>query len=94
VSCVRRRRPRHDGRRAISNFDEDPPMKKLITLVFAGCMAVSMGAFAADSMKKDEMKKDEMKKDSMAKDGMMKKDEMKKDSMAKDGMMKKDEMKK
>jgi pentapeptide MXKDX repeat protein len=76
--------------RAIPNFFEGIPMKKLISMVFAGCMAVSMsGAFAADSMKKDEMKKD-----SMAKDGMMKKDEMKKDSMAKDGMMKKDEMKK
>ena len=71
-------------------------MKNLITLVFAGCMAVSMsGAFAADNMAKDGMmKKDEMKKDSMAKDGMMKKDEMKKDSLTKDGMMKKDEMKK
>jgi pentapeptide MXKDX repeat protein len=78
-----------DCARSISTFREDVQMKKLITLVFAGCMAVSMsGAFAADSMKKDEMKKD-----STAKDGM-KKDEMKKDAMAKDGMMKKDDMKK
>ena len=70
-------------------------MKKLITWVFAGCMAVSMsGAFAADDMKKDTMAKDGMmKKDEMKKDGMMKKDEMKKDGMAKDAM-KKDEMKK
>ena len=61
-------------------------MKKLVTMVFAGCMAMSMaGAYAADDMKKDVM----MKKDEMKKDGMMKKDEMKKD-----GMMKKDEMKK
>ena len=61
-------------------------MKKLVTMVFAGCMAMSMaGAYAADDMKKDAM----MKKDEMKKDGMMKKDEMKKD-----GMMKKDEMKK
>jgi len=62
-------------------------MKTLLTMVFAGCVAVSMtGAYAADDM----MKKDEMKKDgAMMKDGMMKKDEMKKD-----GAMMKDEMKK
>jgi pentapeptide MXKDX repeat protein len=62
-------------------------MKTLLTMVFAGCMAVSMaGAYAADEMmKKDGMtKKDEMKKDSV----------MKKDEMKKDGMAKKDEMKK
>jgi pentapeptide MXKDX repeat protein len=69
---------------AIQTFCEDPAMKKLLTMVFAGCMAVSMaGAFAAEGMKKDDMKKD-----AMAKDGM------KKDDMKKDGMMKKDEMKK
>ena len=50
-------------------------MKKLVTMVFAGCMAMSMaGAYAADDMKKDGM----MKKDEMKKDGMMKKDDMKK----------------
>jgi pentapeptide MXKDX repeat protein len=55
-------------------------MKNLITMLFAGYVAVAMsGAFAADNM---------------AKDGMMKKDEMKKDSMAKEGMMKKEEQKK
>ena len=55
-------------------------MKKLVTMVFAGCMAMSMaGAYAADDMKKDGM----MKKDEMKKDGMMKKDEMKKDGMMK-----------
>ena len=62
-------------------------MKKLFTMVFAGCMAAAMaGAFAADDMmKKDGMaKKDEMKKDGMAKS----------DGMKKDGMMKKDDMKK
>ena len=61
-------------------------MKKLLTLVFAGCMAVSIaGAYAADDMmKKDAM----MKKDDMKKDGMTKKDEMKKDGMMKDGMKK------
>ena len=39
-------------------------MKKLVTMVFAGCMAVAMaGAYAADDMKKDGMmKKGEMKK--------------------------------
>jgi pentapeptide MXKDX repeat protein len=81
--------------RTISTFRKGISMKKLMTMVFAGCMAVSMsGAFAADNMAKDGMmKKDEMKKDSMAKDGMMKKDEMKKDAMAKDGMAK-DGMKK
>jgi pentapeptide MXKDX repeat protein len=61
-------------------------MKKLLTMVFAGLMAVSMaGGYAADDMKKDGMaKKDEMKKDGMAKS----------DGMKKDGMMKKDDMKK
>ena len=38
-------------------------MKTLLTMVFAGCIAVSMtGAYAADDM----MKKDEMKKDAPA----------------------------
>jgi pentapeptide MXKDX repeat protein len=62
-------------------------MKKLLTMIFAGCMAFSLaGAYAADDMMKKDgmMKKDEMKKDSMAK----------KDEMKKDGMAKKDEMKK
>jgi len=72
-------------------------MKNLITMLFAGYVAVAAsGAFAADNMAKDGMmKKDEAKKDAMVKDGMMKKDEMKKDSMAKEGMMmKKEEQKK
>ena len=44
-------------------------MKKLLTLVCAGCMTVAVaGAFAADDM----MKKDEMKKDAMHKDEMKK----------------------
>ena len=62
-------------------------MKTLLTMVFAGWMAVSLaGAYAADDMMKKDgmMKKDEMKKDSA----------MKKDDLKKDGMMKKDEMKK
>ena len=60
-------------------------MKKLLTMVFAGLLAVSMaGAYAADDMKKDGMaKKDEMKKDGMAKSDGMKKDAMKKDEMKK-----------
>ena len=50
-------------------------MKKLLTMVFAGLMAVSMaGGYAADDMKKDGM----AKSDGMKKDGMMKKDDMKK----------------
>ena len=71
-------------------------MKNLITMLFAGYVAVAMsGALAVDNMAKDGMmKKEEMKKDAMVKDGMMKKDEMKKDSMAKEGMMKKEEQKK
>jgi len=82
--------------RTISNFQEGFRMKKMITMVFAGCMTVAtLGAFAADNMAKDGMmKKDEMKKDVIVKDGMMKKDEMKKDGMAKEGMMKKEEQKK
>ena len=45
-------------------------MKTVLTMVFAGCMAVSMaGAYGADDM---------MKKDGMMKDEKMKKDEMKK----------------
>jgi len=82
--------------RTISNFKEGFCMKNLITMLFAGYVAVAMsGAFAADNMAKDGMmKKEEMKKDAMVKDGMMKKDEMKKDSMAKEGMMKKEEQKK
>lgn len=44
-------------------------MKKLITLAFAGFMAIAMsGAYAQDSMKKDGM----MKKDAMSHDGMKK----------------------
>ena len=68
-------------------------MSKLMTIVFAGCLAAAgASAFAAShaGASKDDMKKDGMmKKDEMKKDGMMKKDAMKKD-----GMMKKDEMKK
>jgi pentapeptide MXKDX repeat protein len=80
-------------------------MKKLVSIAFAGCLAVvSAGAFAADDMKKDDkgaaMKKDcTAKVDKMAmekKDAKMNKDAAMKDcmdKMAKDGM-KKDEMKK
>lgn len=32
-------------------------MKKLVTLLFAGCMPLAAGAHAQDAMKKDEMKK-------------------------------------
>ena len=67
-------------------------MKTLLTMVFAGCIAVSMtGAYAADDM----MKKDgSMQKDEMKKDSAMMKDGMKKDEMKKDGAMMKDEVKK
>lgn len=67
-------------------------MNKLVTVIFAACLATAgASAFAAshagaqkDDMKKDGMmKKNEMKKDGMKKDGMMKKDEMKKDGMKK-----------
>jgi pentapeptide MXKDX repeat protein len=52
-------------------------MRKLCTLIFAGCMSLAMVGAYADDMKKDEIKKDGMmKKDAMKKDGMMKKDEM------------------
>jgi pentapeptide MXKDX repeat protein len=43
-------------------------MKKLTAVMFAGCMAFTVGAYAADDMKKG----DAMSKDSMAKDGMKK----------------------
>ena len=50
-------------------------MKNLITMVFAGYVAVTASsAFAAENMAKDCM----MKKDSMAKEGRMKKEEQKK----------------
>ena len=77
---------------------EEKFMKTLLTMVFAGCVAVSMtGAYAADDMMKKDgmMQKDEMKKDgAMMKDGMKKDGMMKKDEMKKDGAMMKDEMKK
>lgn len=65
-------------------------MNKVLTMLIAACLSLTMaGAFAAD-MKKDEMKKDTMaKKDSTAKkDSMTKKDPMKKDTMGKDAMKK------
>ena len=50
-------------------------MKNLITMVFAGYVAVAASdAFAADNLAKDGM----MKKDSMAKEGMMMKKEKQK----------------
>ena len=67
-------------------------MKNLITMVFAGYVAVTASsAFAAENMAKDGMmKKEEMTTDAMVNDGMMKKA-----SMAKEGMMmKKEEQKK
>jgi pentapeptide MXKDX repeat protein len=71
-------------------------MNKLLTMVFAGCIAAAgVPALAAShaGAQKDDMKKDGMmKKDEMKKDGMMKKDEMKKDGMMKKDEMKKDEM--
>jgi len=71
------------------NFLKEKPMKKLLTVLFAGCLSVAMaGARAADDMmKKDDMKKDAMKKDTMSKDAM-KKDTMGKDAMKKDDMKK------
>ena len=65
-------------------------MKKLLTMIFAGCMSLGMASANAGDMKKDEMKTDSMtKKDSMAKkESMTKKDPMKKDSMGKDEMKK------
>jgi pentapeptide MXKDX repeat protein len=81
-----RQSPEAPPRRFPASTQEGTFMKKLLTLVCAGFIAVSMaGAFAADDM---------MKKDGMAKKDEMKKDAMKKDEMKKDGMMKKDEMKK
>src|SRR6185369_8900006 len=88
VASINRRRPVKGGNRRAgatpspAHTLEEKFMKTLLTMVFAGCVAVSMtGAYAADDMmKKDEMKKDgAMMKDGMKKDGMMKKDEMKKD---------------
>lgn len=74
-------------------------MKKLITLMLAVGLSLSMaGVYADDMMKKDDMNKDGtmMKKDDMGKDGMKKpakkhKKMMKKHNRGKSDM-KKDEM--
>ena len=104
VASLNRRRPVKGGNRRTgatllpAHTLEEKFMKTLLTMVFAGCVAVWMtGAYAADDMMKkdDMMQKDEMKKDgAMMKDGMKKDGMMKKDEMKKDGAMMKDEMKK
>jgi len=67
-------------------------MKKLLTMIFAGCMAVATAGAYADDMKKDNMSKEKTKKSAVKKDTMgkakTKKDAMKKDTMGKDEMKK------
>jgi Ni/Co efflux regulator RcnB len=61
-------------------------MKKLLTLLFAAAIALSMSAFAQDAgggEKKDEMKKEEKKDKKKKEKKGEKKDDMKKDEAPK-----------